>query len=65
METRPDAHAVMAATLANGGICPITGEQVFKERAWLKLMSAVGEKFSHSVGEALHHNDELNHFLCL
>ena len=33
LETRPDAHAVMAATLANGGICPITGEQVFKERA--------------------------------
>ena len=28
LETKADAHAVMAATLANGGICPITNEQV-------------------------------------
>lgn len=45
LETKPDAHAVMAATLANGGICPITGEQVFKEdsvKHMLSLMLSCG-----------------------
>ena len=45
LETKPDAHAVMAATLANGGICPITGEKVFKEdsvKHALSLMLSCG-----------------------
>lgn len=45
LETMPDSHAVMAATLANGGICPITGEQIFKEdsvKHTLSLMLSCG-----------------------
>ena len=44
-ETKTDSHAVMAATLANGGICPITAEQVFKEdsvKHTLSLMLSCG-----------------------
>ena len=45
METSPNAHAVMAATLANGGICPITGEKVLSPDAvkhTLSLMLSCG-----------------------
>ena len=45
LETKPDAHAVMAATLANGGICPITGEQVLSNdsvKHTLSLMLSCG-----------------------
>ena len=45
IETKPDAHAVMAATLANGGKCPITGEQVLNPdsvKHTLSLMLSCG-----------------------
>ena len=30
IETNCDAGSLMAATLANGGICPLTGQKVIK-----------------------------------
>ena len=31
IETNCDAGSLMAATLANGGICPLTGQKVIKQ----------------------------------
>lgn len=45
MEANCEAMAVMAATLANGGICPITEEKVLKPesvRDVLSLMHSCG-----------------------
>ncbi|XP_021949726.1 glutaminase liver isoform, mitochondrial isoform X2 [Folsomia candida] len=45
METNCETTAVMAATLANGGICPISGEKVLKSdsvRDVLSLMHSCG-----------------------
>ena len=45
IETKPEAHAVMAATLANGGKCPITNEQVLNPESvkhTLSLMLSCG-----------------------
>lgn len=45
MEANCDTMAVMAATLANGGICPITEEKVLKPdsvRDVLSLMHSCG-----------------------
>lgn len=45
METNCEATAVMAATLANGGICPVSGEKVLKSdsvRDVLSLMHSCG-----------------------
>lgn len=45
IETNCDAGSVMAATLANGGICPLTGQKVFSSRTvqhTLSLMHSCG-----------------------
>ncbi len=45
IELNAEMMAVVAATLANGGICPITGERIFRSetvRYCLSLMSACG-----------------------
>jgi len=45
METNGETAAVMAATLANGGICPISGQKVMKSdsvRDVLSLMHSCG-----------------------
>jgi glutaminase len=45
METNCEASSVMAATLANGGVCPISGEKVLKSesvRDVLSLMHSCG-----------------------
>ncbi|UYV77043.1 GLS [Cordylochernes scorpioides] len=45
LEVTVDAHAVMASTLANGGICPITGQQVIDTHAVRDVLSLM-----HSCG---------------
>lgn len=45
IELNTKAMAVVAATLANGGVCPLTGEQVFRSdhvKNCLSLMSSCG-----------------------
>lgn len=58
IELNTEMMAVVAATLANGGICPITGERIFRSetvRYCLSLMSACGMydfsgEFAFSIG---------------
>ncbi len=45
MEINCEAGAVMAATLANGGICPLTGDKILSSEAvrdTLSLMFSCG-----------------------
>jgi len=47
MQMDTDTLAVVAATLANGGICPMTGDRVLKSQTveqCLSAMSACGMK---------------------
>ena len=39
IEAKCDSHCVMAATLANGGICPITGDKVYEPRSVQQTLS--------------------------
>jgi glutaminase len=58
IELNAEMMTVVAATLANGGICPITGERIFRSetvRYCLSLMSACGMydfsgEFAFSIG---------------
>jgi glutaminase len=58
IESTCDKMSVVAATLANGGVCPITGEQIFSTQTvehTLSLMSSCGMydfsgEFAFSVG---------------
>jgi len=62
MEATCDTMAVIAATLANGGICPITEEKVLKPEAVrdvLSLMHSCGMydysgQFAFKVGHCRH-----------
>ncbi len=45
IETNAESFAVVAATLANGGVCPLTGERIFQAETvqrCLSLMSSCG-----------------------
>lgn len=58
IELNAEMMAIVAATLANGGICPVTGERVFRSetvRYCLSLMSSCGMydfsgEFAFSIG---------------
>ncbi|CAG5105628.1 Oidioi.mRNA.OKI2018_I69.chr1.g2303.t1.cds [Oikopleura dioica] len=39
IEAKCDSHCVMAATLANGGICPITNDKVYEPRSVQQTLS--------------------------
>ena len=62
MEVTDDSAAVIAATLANGGYCPITGEKVLEASAvrnTLSLMHSCGMcdysgHFAFKVGKLEH-----------
>ena len=69
MEANAESGSVIAATLANGGICPITGERVLAGEAvrnTLSLMYSCGMydysgQFAFKVSALLNENFDLSH----